>query len=62
MLDRFIVTEEVATQRRAICDRCEHKTVIGTCGVCHCVIMAKTRLRLSECPKSKWSKEDVTDL
>ena len=59
MLARFIVSEEVAETRRNICRKCEHKTSIGTCGICHCVISAKTRLALAECPEKKWSKEDV---
>ena len=59
MIDRFIVSEEVAESRRSICRKCEHKTVIGTCGVCHCVILAKARLALSECPEQKWVKVNV---
>nr|DAS17582.1 MAG TPA: hypothetical protein [Caudoviricetes sp.] len=58
MLDRYIVSEQVAERRRAICQSCEHKTMIGTCGICKCVIRAKTRLALSSCPLNKWSKEN----
>lgn len=59
MIDKYIVSSEVSDARREVCRKCEHKTVIGTCDICHCVIVAKTRLSLSECPIKKWGKIEI---
>lgn len=49
--------EEFSKARMAVCNTCEHKTSINTCGICGCLLLFKTRSPKSECPKKKW--EDV---
>lgn len=43
--------------RRAICASCEFKKnnkMFDYCGVCKCIIKAKTVLPAAKCPKGKW--------
>lgn len=49
--------ELTASERRAICGSCEHKTTkfgIDSCGLCGCVIFLKAALKFSDCPAGKW--------
>ena len=40
-------------ERMNICRQCEHKQG-PLCGVCGCVLKAKTKSEDSECPEGKW--------
>jgi hypothetical protein len=47
-------------KRMAICLMCEHKSTLGTCGICGCVLKAKTSVRNQTCPHPdgpKWNAE-----
>lgn len=58
------MTDEITKRRREICSNCEHlKYIIGVknCGVCGCVIWAKTQLFNTECPIGKWGPGDKFD-
>ena len=48
--------EIIAKARLAVCKACPYidKGAIDRCGVCGCVLQAKTRAIKSECPKKKW--------
>jgi hypothetical protein len=51
--------DPVIAERRRICKSCEHQKMIfniRTCGICHCMIRAKTALKSQECPIKKWEK------
>lgn len=51
--------DPVIAERRKICKSCEHQKMIfniRTCGICHCMIRAKTALKSQECPIKKWEK------
>lgn len=46
---------EVRNQvRMDICNACEHKTALGRCGKCGCVLAAKTKCDECTCPIGKW--------
>lgn len=51
-----LAKSDLIAQRREICAQCEKliKGMVDTCGVCQCVITAKTRLNEERCPLSKW--------
>jgi len=40
--------------RIRICDECEHKSKIGICKKCGCVLAAKARFPVFHCPIGKW--------
>lgn len=42
--------------RLAACKACEHYTQLGNCGVCGCMVVAKTLLTYERCPLDppKW--------
>jgi hypothetical protein len=42
-------------ERLEICKICENNKH-GICGICHCVLVAKTKSEDSECPVGKWKK------
>jgi len=53
--------ENLIENRRKICKTCRFKLSrkylnrdVDTCGVCGCLIVAKTKLRNSKCPKRFW--------
>jgi hypothetical protein len=45
---------EMLARRRALCDACEHKTSVGLCGKCFCIIALKTKWASQSCPIHKW--------
>ena len=45
--------EQLAGQRRLICDRCEYRELI-TCGLCGCPLAAKQRATSASCPDGRW--------
>jgi hypothetical protein len=53
---------EVVKKRLKTCKKCEYYYESATdqkfdrCSACGCVIIAKTNLASSECPKGKWGK------
>ena len=56
--DKYI--EQIALDRKAICDACEHISkecaglITECCSVCGCSLKFKTRSLESSCPKDKW--------
>lgn len=50
--------EVISKARLAVCEECPfiQKGVMDRCGVCGCVLQAKTRAIKDECPKKKWMK------
>lgn len=54
----FNKNQELAKQRIAICDVCEHKEHIESigdiCAVCGCVLEAKARVKDEYCELNKW--------
>jgi len=56
--DKYI--EEIASDRKAICNACEYisKECLGLitecCSACGCSLKFKTRSLESSCPKNKW--------
>lgn len=48
--------EEKAKERALICSDCDYlePDYVPTCGVCGCVIAAKTRAKNDKCPKNYW--------
>ena len=60
--DKFV--EEVAAQRREICNACVRKDDVGTscvvpgtqpcCNLCGCSLAFKTRSLSSDCPDLRW--------
>lgn len=51
--------EKTCQQRMAVCNSCENKTTTDRCGLCGCVLAAKTRSMGSECPDKRWLKKDL---
>jgi hypothetical protein len=45
---------EVSTERMGICEECPQMRVGLMCGVCHCALPAKVRMKASKCPKGEW--------
>lgn len=41
-------------ERMALCQACEHKTDLGRCRKCGCVLSAKTKCDSCTCPIGKW--------
>lgn len=55
------VSKHVARRRREACAACPHAILGGTiCGICKCVIKAKTSLAAEACPDDppRWTAED----
>lgn len=55
----FFTTKEKTEERLKICKSCEHRNTpsedkLGRCGLCHCFIIAKTKLEMAKCPIDKW--------
>lgn len=54
----FLVSDEVATQRRAICDVCPKQllfaNVIKYCEDCGCALRLRTKISYVPCPNGKW--------
>lgn len=47
--------ENIAAERWAICQSCEHLyTPTNTCKVCGCFMKVKTNMAYASCPKKKW--------
>lgn len=55
-------SDETIQTRKEICNNCEHKKkmtiAVDLCSQCGCIIAGKIRLKSSECPVGKWSKEE----
>lgn len=49
-----LADEETVRNRRLICDNCEHKSVIGLCVKCGCIVFLKTTRAKKKCPMGKW--------
>jgi len=45
---------EVGDQRMAVCNSCPNKTAIGTCAICLCPLITKTKVLEEACPADKW--------
>ena len=61
MMWNLFASNDIVKERRAICNKCEHKTdkwlIIfneDSCGLCKCSITKKTKLKSSKCPVKKW--------
>jgi hypothetical protein len=57
------VSDQVKAKRLETCATCYHKRKkfgVDICGICKCVLTAKTSLKGEECPILKWSKEAPT--
>ncbi len=50
--------EKIAEQRAVICASCPEFSG-GLCGVCSCLLAAKTRSLKSKCPKDKWPNINI---
>ena len=50
-----LASEQEIDARRAICDACEYKKG-KMCGVCGCLLSAKTKLAKEQCPKGFWGQ------
>jgi hypothetical protein len=49
----------LASQRKEICNVCEHKKQefgIDVCKVCHCPLYAKVYSPYDSCPENKWPR------
>jgi hypothetical protein len=49
--------EELSRSRLRVCNGCKHRRSflgIKYCDECKCVLQAKTRCEVCECPKDKW--------
>ena len=53
MILPFFVDDEVYNDRLRICGDCEHFNK-NICDVCSCFILAKAKLKRSQCPIEKW--------
>jgi len=56
------VKDNYYTRRKKICKECENYEthMFGDrCGICKCVLIAKCRLRGTDCPIGKWQKEVI---
>ena len=45
---------KVASERLAICKKCEYYSKWGLCGKCGCVLAVKARIPGMKCPVGKW--------
>ena len=50
------VSEQVRDARLAVCGECEHLHA-GFCGICHCLLRAKSTIGPAECPIGKWGPD-----
>lgn len=52
----MMVSTELAAERLAICQTCEHKrdTPVMYCTECGCALTLKTKLKIGKCPIGKW--------
>lgn len=52
--------QALQAQRRSVCNACEHRRIklriIPVCGLCRCVLRAKTGDADAACPVQKWTK------
>jgi len=47
--------DEIAAQRLQVCKQCPKYIKITTqCGVCKCIMPAKTKIAMATCPEGKW--------
>ena len=55
------VTQEAYMERLEVCNNCEYliKDTMR-CGSCGCLLEHKAKWKTSDCPKSKWAKENLT--
>jgi len=53
---RVLASAELAAERMAICQACEHKRdkPVMHCAKCGCVLALKTKLKIGKCPIGKW--------
>jgi hypothetical protein len=55
------VETEIAEERMAICDGCEHLIqATKTCKKCGCFMAAKTKLPNASCPVGKWGQIQIS--
>ena len=48
-------TNDMARQRQAICDPCQHRIKsLNVCGECGCFLSAKARVQDEQCPHDYW--------
>ena len=52
----LLVPQHIADARRLLCNSCEHRTRIGLCAKCGCVIAAKVKVAITQCPVGKWNR------
>ena len=54
----FLVTDDVANQRRAVCNSCPKQLlfagVIKYCEDCGCALRLRTKISYVPCPNGKW--------
>jgi len=50
-------SEELITDRKAICMSCDLND-IGRCFKCNCYLYAKIRIRKEKCPENKWREDN----
>jgi hypothetical protein len=41
-------------KRLETCEKCEHKSVFNICKLCGCFVIAKAKIKNSNCPINKW--------
>ena len=44
----------LSKKRMSVCKKCEHLLETGRCGLCGCLLAAKTRSKTSTCPDGRW--------
>jgi len=55
LMHQFLAPSAVSKSRLAICRTCEHFSAsTQLCGDCKCLMVAKTKLAKSSCPRKKW--------
>lgn len=48
------VDDTKRNERLDICNSCEHKSKIGVCKLCGCLLKSKTTYTKASCPIGKW--------
>lgn len=61
-IDKHLLSKEHSDKRWNICLNCEHFiNLTKSCSKCNCIMPAKVKLPLAECPIGKWKKYTETN-